>query len=605
MFDTPPGVYTDITVGTEHACALTEDGEAVCWGVERGDVWDTPPGTYSFIEAEGNTTCAITDEGAVVCWATGGAPIGEGEPDPSRDSPPGRYKAISWGFFGCLRGEWASVCEGFTSGPPPERFDWGVHACALTEEGEAVCWGLLTDLWPEPPSGPFVTISGPEAFGALGGEWDLVCAVSEAGEAVCWGTWNREHRVDRWPAYDSQYVQVEVNRYATSCYLTADGWFSCQLGIPEDDVRYTAMSTEGYHQCAITDAGKAVCWTAASLWWDQKMMMMVPPDPGSERFTTISSGEAFGYRYGYDPAMAYACALTETGQAVCWKNVANKFERPDPDPNRYVAVSDSLNHTCALTEGGAVRCWGWNNHGQAKAPPGRYASISAGVSGSCALTEAREVVCWGASASLGFEPGSYKAVVATGYGLWAGACAVTESGTEVCRSRADDGHHVFEETESVREGSFSTIGGQGACGLMEGGALICWRGTGGGESQAVQLPGSYLAVSDGPGAPCGVTEAAEVVCWGHGVTGQWSPDLPDRPYLAVSAGDSHGCALTDAGEAHCWGEFTEPGSGPVDPPPGRYVAISASYSRTCAVTESGEVVCWGNTSYTRGQVPSK
>ena len=93
----------------------------------------------------------------------------------------------------------------------------------------------------------------------------------------------------------------------------------------------------------------------------------------------------------------HACALTDSGEAVCWEALHNKSAPPDPPPGRYVAVSDGPFHTCALTDAGEAACWGWNNHGQADVPAGRYTAIAAGYFETCALTESGEAVCWGRS----------------------------------------------------------------------------------------------------------------------------------------------------------------------------------------------------------------
>ena len=102
-FDGPPEAYTDIAVAFSGACALTEDGEVVCWDIESGDVWDAPPGPYTFVTARHLTWCAITDEGVITCWGRGGRPVPEREPDPSRDAPPGRFSALSFTTGGLTR----------------------------------------------------------------------------------------------------------------------------------------------------------------------------------------------------------------------------------------------------------------------------------------------------------------------------------------------------------------------------------------------------------------------------------------------------------------------------------------------------------------------
>ena len=80
---TAPTLLTE-TQGTEHACGLSADGHAFCWGSNRlgqlGDGDDSPnvktgavavATTEAFvaISAGANHTCALTREGVAYCWA--------------------------------------------------------------------------------------------------------------------------------------------------------------------------------------------------------------------------------------------------------------------------------------------------------------------------------------------------------------------------------------------------------------------------------------------------------------------------------------------------------------------------------------------------------
>ena len=38
----PEGTYTALSIGYDHSCALTEDGEIVCWGINRYGNTDVP-----------------------------------------------------------------------------------------------------------------------------------------------------------------------------------------------------------------------------------------------------------------------------------------------------------------------------------------------------------------------------------------------------------------------------------------------------------------------------------------------------------------------------------------------------------------------------------
>ena len=123
-------VARGIAAGGFHTCALRENGDAVCWGVEDPD--DVPAGRFVAIHAGEAHTCALRDRGEVVCWGSNS--------DGQSDVPAGRFTAISAGSY---RGRSSSRYSG--------------HTCGLRENGEAVCWGdnLIGQATP-PPATTFV-----------------------------------------------------------------------------------------------------------------------------------------------------------------------------------------------------------------------------------------------------------------------------------------------------------------------------------------------------------------------------------------------------------------------------------------------------------------
>ena len=123
-----------VSLGTEHTCALTDDGAVKCWGYnQHGTVGD---GTLQFrrvprdvvglssgvasIVAGGNHSCAVTDAGAVKCWGYNQhGQLGNGTRHQSR--VPVDVVGLSSGM--------TAVSAGFA------------HTCASTFEGEIRCWG--------------------------------------------------------------------------------------------------------------------------------------------------------------------------------------------------------------------------------------------------------------------------------------------------------------------------------------------------------------------------------------------------------------------------------------------------------------------------------
>ena len=190
--------------------------------------------------------------------------------------------------------------------------------------------------------------------------------------------------------------------------------------------------------------------------------------------------------------------------------------------------------------------------------------------------------------AAGVLPGRYQAVVSAGPYNGFGACGLTEGGEVLCWER-DVGMRTVGPPAHYVAASAST---SHMCALTEGEEVVCWGGNRNGEADAPA--GRYTAISAGSinfegsaSTSCALDEAGGIVCWGarpridHAPTGR---------YAAITTSGSRHCALTDDGELVCWVYY-----GIVDAPPGRYRAVDANWLHTCALTLAGEAVCWADT----------
>lgn len=298
-----PGI-TRLVAGTGHTCVVDGTGAAACWGDNRyGQLGD---GTRSSraeaglvvtagsplagvevtdLDAGGGHTCAIASGGTLACWGenlwgqlgTGGSRVGSLVP-------------VAPALAGtALEGQpIVAVATG------------GAHTCAATASAVA-CWGRNAN--GQLGDGTRTDRARPVAIGgALAGASvvDLVagprhtCALTADGEAVCWGNNGsgqvgvggrrdqlRPSFVDRGALTSVRVVALSPGEHHT-CALTTVGRVVCwganeagQLGTGSTVDRLTPVTVTGgalagadvtaiaagaRHTCAATAEGQLACW---------------------------------------------------------------------------------------------------------------------------------------------------------------------------------------------------------------------------------------------------------------------------------------------------------------------------------------------------------
>jgi len=352
----------DITAGTQHTCAILDNGSVSCWGPNNfgqlGDgtntpdlVRNTPTQTSSLgtdrtavaISAGRYHTCALLDDGSVSCWGRNNfGQLGDGT-DTLRNTP------TQTSSLGTDRTAVAiSAGEG--------------HTCAILDDGSVSCWGsnnggrlgdgTTTDRNTPTPTSSLGTGRTAIAITVGEGLGSHTCAILDDGSVSCWG----------------------YNTYG-------------QLGDGTDTLRNTPTQTSSLgtdrtavaisagfrHTCAILDDGSVSCWgynTYGQLGDGTTTDHSTP----TQTSTLGTDRTAIAITVGGD----HTCAILDDGSVSCWGNNSQgrlgdgtTTDRLTPtqtsslgEGRTAVAITAGYGYTCAILDDRSVSCWGWNIFGQ-------------------------------------------------------------------------------------------------------------------------------------------------------------------------------------------------------------------------------------------------
>jgi alpha-tubulin suppressor-like RCC1 family protein len=145
LTNVPSGTFTQVSVGSEYACALKRGGPLVCWG-RNGDAFTPIPNqTFTQVSAGGSHICGVKSDGSLACWGNNSA-------GQLTNVPSGTFMQISAEVF---------------------------HTCGVKSDGAVNCWGdnrngQLNNI----PSGTFTLVST-RAF--------TTCGLKRDSTVICWG----------------------------------------------------------------------------------------------------------------------------------------------------------------------------------------------------------------------------------------------------------------------------------------------------------------------------------------------------------------------------------------------------------------------------------
>jgi alpha-tubulin suppressor-like RCC1 family protein len=540
-----------LSAGESHTCAVTASGSVLCWGLnEFGQLGNGTrtssvvpvavaglPSNVVAVAAGEYHTCALTSAGAMLCW--GYNEDGElGNGSTSDSAVPVPVSGLSAGVAQMSLGNF--------------------HSCALLASGAVRCWGYNSEgqlgnggsVGSATPVAVTGLASGVRAIAA--GSAHTCALMASGGQVMCWG-------------YNGAGQFGNGTQSGSRTPVAATG-----LTGP-----LASLTAGNLHTCGLDAAGRALCWgsnIAFQLGNGQAIGISTPT-----AVTGLTSGVA-----AITVGGAHACALTEAGRVLCWGYDAlgqlgdggfggsSSLPVPMGLSSGVAAISAGSYHTCALTSAGTVYCWGGNGHGQlgngttadsstpvAVTGLGSGArAIAAGNAHTCAISAAGQLLCWGynAQGQLGTGSTTSSSVPVAVAGLSSGVAAVAAGGWHTCALNASGGVSCW---------------GSNAYGQLGTGTPADSR-----TPAAVRgLSSGIAAVSTGLYNTCAVSTAGGVWCWGSNAAGQLANGLAadsnapvavaglSSGFTRVAVGRLHACALSGAGTVACWGYNSSGGLG--------------------------------------------
>jgi alpha-tubulin suppressor-like RCC1 family protein len=481
------------------------------------------------------------------------------------------------------------------------------HSCVILSDGAAACWG--DNQYGQLGNGGMVgsnvavNVSGVSDAAMIVAGWGHTCIITRIGRVKCWG-YNKNGELGNGTTRDSS-LPVDV------------------IGLSSGVV---ALEAGDDHTCAVTDAGRVMCWgynEFGQLGDGTTVSRSIPVEARAvtERIRSVAAG------------WGHTCALTESGGVKCWgNNQLGQLGDGQKADYRYTAVdvremgsgvveiTADGGGTCALAADGRVKCWGNNKYGQLGDGTAELRNQPVSVAGlnrnavrvamgwnhGCAAARTGELRCWGwnyygqlgdGSKTSRLEPvkviGLADGVTAVGAG-WGHTCVITGLGGVKC----------WGLNESGQLGDGTQLDSSTPIAVFGIGSALVRTQTNTPAATRTHTPSRTLTATPTPTPTVSSTPAVRptITVPAPSVT---PGGLAVEAAIAITSGELHTCALTIQGEVRCWGDNTtgQLGDGttltarssPVEVIGLASVVsgVAAGTYHTCALTIAGGVKCWG------------
>jgi alpha-tubulin suppressor-like RCC1 family protein len=263
--------------------------------------------------------------------------------------------------------------------------------CGVTTDNQAYCWGRNIEGQlgspTDVPQGSPIPVAGSRKFRQIRVGVAHACAITPANVAFCWGAnWN-----------GSLGDGTTTSRPTPVRVLGTQSW--------------RELTADYNHTCGTTFDNRAYCWGAGGKIGDGTTTQRLRP-------TGVAGGLAFRQ---VDAGWQHTCGVSTANLAYCWGSGA----LGDGTTGTHLApvkvggkrlfdnVSAGFSYTCGVTLGGRGFCWGANGVGQlgtgdtyprsgGPVPLGvelPWTMIAAGGASTCGVTTADRAYCWGDNAS--------------------------------------------------------------------------------------------------------------------------------------------------------------------------------------------------------------
>ena len=650
----------------DHSCAVTDDGDVMCWGRNDSSQLGNQETHASFtptkvsgleekvvsVAVGGSHTCALTESQSVYCW--GGNSFGQlgaetdcylEDVDPCFEPVPQRVEGLPSDVVAIAAGE--------------------NHNCAVASDGSVRCWGINWQGQLGNGSGdgdtyedaaiPVEVVNLGAARTVSAGRYHT-CAVLADGKVACWG-WNTDGQLGIGDC--SGCVKNEATRVTEFTDIA------------------TSVSAGLRHTCITSSEGEIYCFGRN---FEGKLDL-----PSGASAGRVAAGGEF------------TCMLSTNGDIRCFgSNAEGELGVGHTDAvdgigdvidlgEAAIDLAAGKQHVCAVLESGKIKCWGQNAEGQLgdgiggtplpmllEEPAGRLAGDRATT---CVVTAGGRLLCAGdAAVAVDDETGELLSSlsniptavdgftedvldVAVGYGH---ICALGSLGEVRCygdnsSSEVSTDSTAFESEPLLVYGLPTNIvaveaGSAFNLAVTEDGALWMW-----GSYAWDFTPNEYTHVVRDPAPPtlvegiplvdkaaagydacCAISTDGALLCAEHpepmldtyAISFNSIEGIP-TDLVDVAVGKQHACVTDASGSVWCIGEngYGQLGDGtscagtnagcPDLRFPGTYetvevsgiednaIAVAAGLNHSCALTETGSVYCWGlNTSGQVGLPPS-